>query len=209
MDKQLCNCQQKHLDKHGKPQLCICLALSNLNQAIAREPFYHKTPDIFHKLSQAKMFTIVDSSKGYYHIELVEASSLLTTFNIPFGRFRLTKTPFCLNVAGHALQHKMYTIFNNLDFCIRIADDTVIWGEEVDRSDCDKQLTKVMQVTRQNSLKLNLDKLQFKAKQTSLFGTIFTSDGHKSENDNAQMSNKKTQPTNVRNLCFFAVWSIT
>ena len=38
--------------------------------------------DIFHKLSLAKMFTIIDISKGYYHIEL-EWSQLIT-YNIQY-----------------------------------------------------------------------------------------------------------------------------
>ena len=45
----------KQLDKHSKPHLPICLHPSNLNQAIAREPFYYRLPDdIFQKLSKTK-----------------------------------------------------------------------------------------------------------------------------------------------------------
>ena len=82
----------KHLDIYGKPQLCICLHPSNLNQIIARDTFYYRTPDdIFHKLSQTKKITIVHFNKGYYHIKLDEASPFLTTFNTTFGRFWFPK----------------------------------------------------------------------------------------------------------------------
>ena len=65
-----------------------------MNEAIAREQFYHRTPNfIFHKSSQAKMFTLVDFSKGYYQTEPDEAITFLTTFNTPFGRFRFRKMP--------------------------------------------------------------------------------------------------------------------
>ena len=39
-------------------------------------------------------------------------------------------------------------------------------------SNHEKHLPKVFQVTRQQNLKLNLDKLQFKAKQATLFGVM-------------------------------------
>ena len=86
-------------NKHGRPQLCIFLDLSNLNQAMARKLFYCRTPDdSFHMLSQAK-FTIVDVSSGYYYFEHGETSSFLTAFNTPFGRFRFTRMPFGLTLA--------------------------------------------------------------------------------------------------------------
>ena len=67
---------KKQLDENSKPQLHICLDLSNLSQAIARAPFYYRTRDnIFHKLSQALMLTTVDFNRGYCHSELDVAGS--------------------------------------------------------------------------------------------------------------------------------------
>ena len=52
----------------------LVLGPSNVSQAIAREQFYCRFSDnIFHKLSQAKMFAIVNFSNGYYPIKFVEA----------------------------------------------------------------------------------------------------------------------------------------
>ena len=85
-----------------------------------------RTDDIFHKLSQAKMFTILDFSKGCYHMELDDACSFITTFNTPFCRFRSTRMPFLLTVAGDILQCKLGAAINNHYFCISIADDMII-----------------------------------------------------------------------------------
>ena len=166
-----------------KPLLPIPLDPCDFNQATVREPFYFRTSDdIFHKLSQAKMFTIVYFSMGYHHIELDEASSFPTTLNTPFGRFRFTSTPLGLTVVGEAFQCKLDTISNNLDFCTGIADDVVMWDEETDGSDHDNHLANLLQTTRLCNLKLDLDKLQFKNKQASSFGITFTTIGHKPEN---------------------------
>ena len=127
MDQQLFHSQQKQCDKHDKPKMCICMDTSNLDQTIDREPFCYMTTDaVFHKVSQAKFFTIVNISKRYYHIDLDEASIFLTTFRTQFGKYRFTRKPFCLTVAGDAFQHKLDTIFINLYFFTDIANDIVV-----------------------------------------------------------------------------------
>ena len=74
----------------------------------------------------------------------------------------------------------------------------IIWDDKADGSDHDKHLTKCLQVTRQNNLKLNFDKLQFTMKQASFLLTTFTSDGCRPENDKIKVINKIPQHTNVR-----------
>ena len=75
-------------DKQGKPKLHICLDPTNLNKAIIREPYHFKTPeDISHLLANSTVMTVLDCKKGYWHQELDEASSYLTTFNTEFGRY--------------------------------------------------------------------------------------------------------------------------
>ena len=75
-------------DQQGKPKLRSCLDPMNLNKAIIREPYHFKTPeDISHLLANATILTVLDCKKGYWHQELDEASSYLTTFNTEFGRY--------------------------------------------------------------------------------------------------------------------------
>ena len=75
-------------DKQGKPKLQICLDPTNLNKAIIREPYHFKTlEDIAHLIAESIMMTLLDCKKGYWHQELDEASSYLTTFNTEFGRY--------------------------------------------------------------------------------------------------------------------------
>ena len=76
------------------------------------------------------MFTIVDFHNGYYYIKLNEANPFLTTFNTSFGRFRFTRMPFGMIIAGDAFHCKLDTTFNNPDFCTGITNDRIIWGEE-------------------------------------------------------------------------------
>ena len=82
-------------DQHSQPKLQICLDPTNLNKAIVREPYHFKTPeDIAHLLADATVLTVLDCKKGYWHQQLDEESSYLTTFNTEFGRYRYTVMPF-------------------------------------------------------------------------------------------------------------------
>ena len=81
----------------------VCLDPSNLNKATTREPYYYRTiEDVILKLHAAKYFTIIDMKCGFWQVALDKASSLLTMFNTPYGRFCFTRMPFGLNVAGDA-----------------------------------------------------------------------------------------------------------
>ena len=45
--------------------------------------------------------------------------------------------PFGLTVAADAPQHKLDTIYHNLDFCTGITGDMTIWGKQADGSNHD------------------------------------------------------------------------
>ena len=46
------------------------------------------------ELSDAKVFSVLDATSGFWHIKLVEKSSELLTFNTPFGRYQYLRMPF-------------------------------------------------------------------------------------------------------------------
>ena len=78
---------------------------TNLNKAIVREPYHFKTlEDIAHLLADATILTVLDCKKGYWHQQLDEESSYLTTFNTEFGRYRYTVMPFGATITGDIFQ---------------------------------------------------------------------------------------------------------
>ena len=84
-------------DEQGNLKVRICLDQTNLNKAIVQEPYQFKTPeDIAHLLIEACVITVCDCRKGYWHQQLDEASSFLTTFNTELGRFQCTVMPLQL-----------------------------------------------------------------------------------------------------------------
>lgn len=59
-------------------------------------------------------FSVLDLSSAFWHMELDEKSSQLTTFMTPFGRYKFNRVPYGLNCAPEMFQRKMIQIFGDL-----------------------------------------------------------------------------------------------
>ena len=87
------------VEKPHSGKLRICLDPRDLNKAIIRPHYPSKTlEEVLPQLSGAKHFTKLDARLGYWTIKLSEASSYLTTFNTPFGRYRFLRLPLWTEV---------------------------------------------------------------------------------------------------------------
>ena len=150
-------------DKLGGLKLCTCLDPTNLNKVIIREPYHFKTlEDVAHLIAESCIMTVCDCKKGYWHQELDEASSFLTTFNTEIGQFRYTVMPFGATVAGDAFQHKLDQCFGHTPNVIVIADDIMVVGRQHNHRDHDQALTTLLETARNCNIRLNYEKLQYK-----------------------------------------------
>ena len=80
-------------------KLRVCLDPRDINKAIKRD--HYKTPiveEITHLLAGSKKFTKVNGTSSYLCIVLDHESSLLTTFNTPWGRYRFIFLPWAYRV---------------------------------------------------------------------------------------------------------------
>ena len=133
-------------DKLGNLKLRICLDPTNLNKVIVREPYDLKTPeDIAHLLADGCIMFVCNCKKGYWHQELDEALSSLTTFNTEIGRFRYTVMPFGVTVEGDVFQHKLDQCVDKIKQVIVIADDIMIVGKKSNPSGHDQALTTLLE----------------------------------------------------------------
>ena len=123
--------------------------------------------------------SVLDCHKGYWHQQLDEQSSYLTTFNIEFGRYRYTIMPFGATVAGDVFQCKLDECFGHIPNVIVIADDIMIVGKKPDHEDYDQALTSLLETVGHCNVRLNYEKLQYKQLEVEFFGETYTVDGHK------------------------------
>ena len=145
----------KGKNPHGSIKLRICLDPTNLNKAVICEPYCSETPEDIAHLANAKVTTVTDFSKGFWHEELDEDLSYLT-FNTEFGCFRFTRIPFRVNVVGDVFQHKLDEIFGKLTQVMCIADDIMVVGYKEDHSDHNLALAKLPHTAQKKKCKTQL-----------------------------------------------------
>ena len=96
--------------------LRLCLDPKDLNKVIERNQWYSRTiDDILPELAKSKYKTLKDVTSGYWHIVLDLASSLLTMFNTPWGKFRWLRLPFRLKIASDVFQERLDRVLRLLE----------------------------------------------------------------------------------------------
>ena len=191
------------VNKPGK--LRICLDPRDLNRAIKREHYPLPTiEDVATRLKTAKVFTVLDARKGFWQVELDEASSYLTTFNTPFGRYRWKRMPFGVNSAPEVWQRRMHEFVEGLNGVEVIADDFLVcgYGPTMGEAlrDHDANLLKLLDKARQQNLKLNPEKMKLRMTEVSFIGHVLTGDGLKMDPKKIEAINKMPSPTCAKDL---------
>ena len=182
--------------------LRICLDPQDLNWAILREHYPLPTiEDVATRLHGAKVFTVLDVRKGFWHVELDEPSSFLTSFNTPFGRYRWKRMPFGISSAPEVFQCRMHELIEGLRGVEVIADNFVAVGfgntmEEAVR-DHDLNLEAFLQRCADRGVRLNAEKLQLRKREVPFIGHVATDKGLYVDPAKVRTITEMPQPTDV------------
>ena len=160
-------------EKQRTGALRVCADPRDLNQAVKRGHYPLTTlEELTLMLSDAKYFSVLDDTSGYWQIKLDEESSLLTTFNTPFGPYRFARIPFGIHSAQEVFQKTMDMAFEGINGCKSIIDDMLVWGSS--KEEHDQYLRKVLERTREVGIKWNAEKCLFGATKVSYFGNVLS-----------------------------------
>ena len=147
------------IQKPDSDKLRVCLDPRDLNVAIRRPHYPSRTlEEILPELVNAKFFTKLDAKSGYWTCELTYRSSLLTTFNTPFGRYRYLRLPFGLKSSQDEFQKKLDQSLEGLEGMVSIADDIIIHGKT--RQEHDQRLHELLIRAKEKGIKFHKDKLE-------------------------------------------------
>ena len=145
--------------KKSNGKLRVCIDPKPLNKALKGS--HYPLPvidDLLPDLSKAKVFSVCDVKNGFWHVELDEESSYLTTFGTPFGRYRWLKMPFGISPAPEYFQHRLDQAIEGLPGVRTVADDILIAGEgdtvEDAVQDHDRKLIALLERCRGKGVKL-------------------------------------------------------
>ena len=166
--------------------LRVCLDPKPLNEAIKRERHSIPLPeDVQHKLNGKKVF---------WQVKLTDESSYLTTFNTPWGRKRFLRMPFGISSASEVMQKRNEETFGDIPDVHIIADDMIIAGK--DEEEHDATFRKVMKRAREQNVKFNPEKIQFKVPKVIYMGTEITKDGLRPDPKKVEAITKMPKPQN-------------
>ena len=123
------------------------------------------------------VFSTLDLKDGYWQVQLDEESSLLCTFNTPFGRYRFTRMPFGIKSASEVFQKKNEEAFSGIPGIHIVADDIIIAAVNIEEHN--QILRQVLERAREKNIKFNFDKLQLRVNEVRYLGTMVTPEGIK------------------------------
>jgi len=163
-----------------------------------------KLDEILPRLANAKVFTVLDAKDGFYHVKLDEASSFLTTFNTPFGRYRWLRMPQGISSAPEEYQRRQYEAIRDLKGVEVIADDTLVFGSgdtiEEAMKDHDMNLKALLQRAREMNLKFNQSKLCLRCPPVTYMGHTLSAAGLSPDKAKVEAVLSLSRPTDVASV---------
>ena len=159
--------------KDGSPRRTV--DYQKLNQQCLREPVYSTSP--FHTARQIPQHTwksVFDAVDGYHSVEIDEASSKLTTFITPWGRYRYLRFPQGHCAAGDAFNGRVQEILRNIPRLVRIVDDMCIYDDTI--TGMFRHSWDLLETCAQNGIVLNESKFQFCRKTVDFAGLTVTAE---------------------------------
>ena len=185
--------------KKGKDEIRLCIDPRHLNHAIQRQHYPMRTiQDVAARIPNAKFFTVLDASSGFWQIPLDYESSLKTTFNTPYGRYRFCRLPFSIKSASEVFQKAIDHLLEGYP-CEVIVDDILVWGSTTE-AEHDRNLLKVLDRIREINRKLQWDKCKFKVNEVGYVGHLLTAEGLKPDPEKVRAIVEMKTPENVKDL---------
>ena len=173
-----------------------------LNMAILRpiHPICSAT-DLIQKVDpKAKVFASLDATHGYFQVPLDDASSRLTTFLLPTGRFRYRAAPMGLCSSSDEFCNRSDAAVAGLPGVLKIVDDLLIQGEDLPQ--LYSRLRAVLQRCREAGLKMSLKKMKI-GSQVKFAGYMVGKNGVSPDPDKLEAIRDFKAPSNVSEMRSF------
>lgn len=157
----------------------------------------------YRPLAQAKYFSTLDLSAGYWQVELDEDSRAKTAFTTHRGLFDFTRMPFWLCNASATFQCLMQVVLSGLewDCCFIYIDDILVASKTFD--DHLHHLQLVFERLQRAGLRLKPAKCRFLMDKVPYLGFIISKHGIQPDPSKTDKVYNFPRPTNLTSLRSF------
>jgi hypothetical protein len=153
---------------------------------------------IFNRMQGAKVFSFLDATQGFHHVVLDEESSLLTTFNTPFGRYKWLRMPFGISSASEVFHRKMVECLHGIDGVEVFIDDIAVWGRNEEEHD--HRLQQVLERCKKKGIHLNRKKCRINVREAKYLGHILSHEGLKADPEKIQAISEMPIPKSKEDI---------
>jgi hypothetical protein len=154
--------------------------------------------ELYAKLTGGALFSKLDLSHAYEHVNLDEQSQALTTINTHLGLFKYLKLPYGVSCAPAIFQKVMESVTQGIDMTAVYLDDILVSGKTPQEHD--SNLEKVMNRLQDAGLRLKETKCEFAKKSLTFLGHTINSEGIQPVEEKVEAVLKAPAPTNVQEL---------
>ena len=135
-----------------------------------------KIDELYVKLSGTMIFSALDLTSGYYHIELGKASRAKAMFITPFGKWEFNMVPFGLAQAPAYFQALISKVLEGLShFAIAYLDGIIIFSKNEEEHL--QHLEIIFERLREANLKLKRSKCSFMKMHIEYLGHLISEKG--------------------------------
>ena len=113
----------------------------------------------------------------------------------------MDKASFGRTCSGDVFQEKIDMVFNKLEGLSGTADDTFVYG--IGEAEHDQCIVNVLDTARENNVRFNPDKFQFKINEASFFGLTWTPEGIRPDENKLKVIRNMPPPKNLAELQSF------
>ena len=151
--------------------------------------------EVAYEFAHSKYFTKLDARHGYWAVILDSKSSLLITFNTPYGQYHFLHLLFGLPYSQDIFQKWMDHLLEECEGCMGITDDIII--HVCTEAKHDAHLWKFMEVAQKYGLVFNLKKTQVNAPMVKFFGCLYDEPGVHTDPEEVDAVHALSTPTNI------------
>ncbi|RXN39345.1 Transposon Ty3-I Gag-Pol poly [Labeo rohita] len=184
--------------------LRICVDYRKLNSCSTRDAFpLPRIEDALEALGQARFFSTLDLTSGYWQVEVAEHDKHKTAFSTPMGLFEANRMPFGLQNAPSTFQRLMTCCFGDLNFesLLIYLDDIIVFSrtfeEHLERLDV------VFSRLRKHGLKLKPQKCSLLREEVQYLGHVVSVKGIHTDPEKISRVRDWKRPSNVKEVLGF------